>query len=1369
MLGTNQYDLTWEHFADLHADKEIAFENLCRSLFKRELCVENAILHSDPNHPGVEVAPVLSRDGKNYISFQAKYFDNTIGSNGYKQIKKSAEQAIKHYKGELNIIYLYCNIDVTETSKSYTEIKKTLKDAGIDIILITGQTILDCVIEYPTVLSCYFGLDILDASWFQRNLQISLNNLGRRYNSLFNVNTEAQRDLSIFLREDAGIEAINEKKKDLLAEIEDIRWKCDSEYRKIINDLSSIVKSMPDITAETIYDALKWEDDFRKYGQTIFNDLQVKRDEIHAKIDDCDKKDSAYEKLLNTAFIVDHLIELPTYLGLSEKEREYITDRVILVTGEMGTGKSQLLAISTKKILENTRPAILLLGQTYTSNEHIETQIMNGLDGLSSGQSFESLLAVIDEKAYSAGGDAVIFIDAINESRNREIWKNGINGLIVKIEKFQNIRLVISLRTGFEELTLSEKVLSDRKNGRIAEIVHHGLNDDSPNGIYEFLSNRGIPFSPEYYLQNEMTNPLFLMWFCQTYTGQEQGLTDLIGRVINQADIEASKEAGFGEAVGGLRELLYYLIDIEKEKPITKPVLLNSPMWTMYGVTNKTAYIKAIERAGVLASYVRNQEEIFYIGYNLLEDYLKASRIIEQEQDKGKIREYCKSQLLAIDEEGNVDNYGNESVFAMISSLYAMKYGEECIDIVDCVTDDWAKERLVDQYVGTFTWRSSCVKLEDFLELINKYHVSPKRVWDIFIENATKENSELNAMGLTNLLNKYELNRRDYLWTIKINDLSEKDRIVSLAYFIEEGNKFEGLSENRAFLLLTLFSWILSSSNRTLRDRISKAMVEIMKSHFGLCKRLLEIFKSVNDPYIIQRIYGTVFGAVVKRIADFRTEFTELAEWIYNEIFDQTYVYPDILLRDYARLIIERFLWEYPEDEKLFDISKIKPPYKSVPIPKVEEVDYSDKQFEQPGVWNLLFSMKFDLPVKGVGMYGDFGRYTFLSAVNHFKEVDIANIYYYALRFIFDNLGYCSKYFGKYDSNREGFDRHHVKKIERIGKKYQWIAMYNILARLSDKYKLKGWDWNDNTDYFYNGPWDPYVRDFDPTLNIRIKPAKNMLKIELPEYGDESFLPFGASDLDVEKWIISEDKMFQNFQERLIQKDESGTEWVSLYFYQENKLQPPNEEISLIEFPNGEQHIWASASMYIVTDEMEKLTEEELIDSGFIQSRSSYTRDCYSLFSREYAWSSGYKAEFAVPEEDDDRATIKAIPASINILWEEEFDASQEETTSFMIPAGSIIQEMKLYEKSVDGIYYYDGEIAACDLKVLGNEKSELVIRRDILNQYMVKKKVKLFWCIEGEKQYFLGGYNQKWQRREGYFLYESNEINGHMRIVDNI
>ena len=60
----------------------------------------------------------------------------------------------------------------------------------------------------------------------------------------------------------------------------------------------------------------------------------------------------------------------------------------------------------------------------------------------------------------------------------------------------------------------------------------------------------------------------------------------------------------------------------------------------------------------------------------------------------------------------------------------------------------------------------------------------------------------------------------------------------------------------------------------------------------------------------------------------------------------------------------------------------------------------------------------------------------------HFKDVDVANVYYYALRYILEDLGYCSKYFGEYDSHKAGFDRHHVKRVERIGKKYQWIAMY---------------------------------------------------------------------------------------------------------------------------------------------------------------------------------------------------------------------------------------------------------------------------------------------------------------------------------------
>ena len=69
------------------------------------------------------------------------------------------------------------------------------------------------------------------------------------------------------------------------------------------------------------------------------------------------------------------------------------------------------------------------------------------------------------------------------------------------------------------------------------------------------------------------------------------------------------------------------------------------------------------------------------------------------------------------------------------------------------------------------------------------------------------------------------------------------------------------------------------------------------------------------------------------------------------------------------------------------------------------------------------------------------------------------------MQFIRDSLGYRDELLGEYDSRQRYsyFSRSETKKIERIGKKYQWIAMYNILARTSDHHLLKEWN-EDNFD-----------------------------------------------------------------------------------------------------------------------------------------------------------------------------------------------------------------------------------------------------------------------------------------------------------------
>ncbi|ORN63908.1 hypothetical protein, partial [Staphylococcus aureus] len=78
------------------------------------------------------------------------------------------------------------------------------------------------------------------------------------------------------------------------------------------------------------------------------------------------------------------------------------------------------------------------------------------------------------------------------------------------------------------------------------------------------------------------------------------------------------------------------------------------------------------------------------------------------------------------------------------------------------------------------------------------------------------------------------------------------------------------------------------------------------------------------------------------------------------------------------------------------------------------------------------------------GAYGDFGRYVFGYAVRNWvkgfkSDQDLSNI---ALMRIFE-MGYDAKLHGEFDMWVNRYDNFN-NSIERISKKYQWIAYYEI-------------------------------------------------------------------------------------------------------------------------------------------------------------------------------------------------------------------------------------------------------------------------------------------------------------------------------------
>lgn len=1033
----------------------------------------------------------------------------------------------------------------------------------------------------------------------------------------------------------------------------------------------------------------------------------------------------------------------------------------------MGTGKSQLLANTAKKIIDNDNLVILSLGQTYINDESIEKQFLKSLKGDISNISFEDILKNMDEYAYLNNCYSVIFIDAINESNNRDIWRHGINSLISVINKYPRIRLVISLRTGFEKLTLSEKVINDITEGAIASITHRGLDHEDIDGVFVFLANYKIPVSPEIYLKQEIFNPLYLTWFCQTYKGESQDLLALIKEVLNKADNEASKAANFTEPIGLIKKLLNeYIENKQKKNIISKEDLLALNCWQLYGVTNKIPYIKSLERSGIITSFILDEKEIYYISYNLLEDYISASWIIENKSDE-ELKEYALHNLFEINHEAQILNGGNASLFSMIAALYSIKNNKECISFIDDLAENEHKRLVIEEYFRTFCWREYNDSLESFIASLDKYKVSPNIVWQIFVENSTKVNNELNAIGLNRVLNKYSLTRRDYLWTIFVNDLNELDIIIKYAYYIEKGNTLESVSEEKIKLLLILFSWFLTSSNRVLRDRISKAMIEILKHRFALCKYLLNLFKAVNDPYIIQRLFGIVFGAVMKRGLKAEGNFEGLAVYIYKEIFCKEEVYPDILLRDYARLIIERFIYEFPNKESNFENKIFKPPYTSQPIPRGTVIDYYKSEHYSGGRGCICSSMMFNSKVKSGGMYGDFGRYVFQAALSYFKNVDEDNIYYYAMDYIFNTLEYSDDLFGEYDKCRSGYwDRFSMRRTERIGKKYQWITFHNILARISDSHKLSSIYSNDNEELQYNGAWNPYIRDFDPTFNTR----STINSIDYPTFDEDSFnnslfLHHDASEEELDSWLKNPDNMFNEFPDRLIKKAADGTEWFSLIVSKNNQFRIQDaDEYNL--FIRGNQDIWISLVMYIIKTN-EDVTLDKLESSEYIGTTINNIPTCYCLYNREYAWSPGYNDEFCNDANYNEEGRFKAIPASINFLWEEEFDASKENTISFYIPVGKIIQSMGLYQKDIDGVYYYNDEIVAFDQSLNDGKPAELLIRRDVFDKFLEENEYKAFWSVKGEKTFFLDNRAAKWSNWSGCFLYNNNKIEGSFKCID--
>ena len=1390
--------ITWEGFVACNPDKRTSFENMCRLLFKKTLCNNDVLDHSNPNNPGIEIEPVVGKDGKR-ISFQSKFFDY---KTDYTQIHHSAETTVKYYSGLVDIVYLYCNTEVNTNQGTYTNTVSLLQQHSIEIRTITNQTLLDQIIDIPEIAMAYFGAHDLDENWFGRNVQAGLNNLGARFNRDFNVNTTANKYIDLFLHNTDGISLINQRKTDSINEIEKVGWN-QFEYRAFVSRLIVFIRDIPDISAASISDCLQWNDGIRAEFSQDFSDIKKKYDDLEKYIFEGDKcpQDQEQNKIYELHRLGE-LLDFSDLLTFDENEQYAMLNKMMVISGAAGTGKSQLFAVSAKKVLDYGGHAVFLLGQSFINYSYLEEQLKSNLHISYGLEEFVNILECVGEKTRQ---QIPVFIDAINESTYREIWKNDLYWLYSLIQQTKFVRLAVSVRSGYEPFVFNENIKTLIEDHTISSIEHQGFADDSINSIRAFLNHYGVPFYPAYYLDSEFSNPLFLYLFCQLYKPEDAQrgfrIFELFDRLLKKTNREILKKNGIEADSYILGELINQIAEKQievRKKHLSKAEISGLSFWNDNGIVNKLDSLSILTKNGVIYSFASNGIEYYRLGYELLENYCCAKYIVEKYDNKDDLRNYLANDLLKI-EDGNFQWHYNKGVFIAICGLYAEKFDEECIDIIDDLKDDFLSVSIVRPYLESYSLRkASAIKSDFFLSYCNEHNIHPNNFFSILFENSVKKNHPLNAEFLHQVLMGYSLTHRDYIWTIAINSLDYDSRVRQIIEFLVKGNTFDNIDSDTVWLLLILLTWLLTASDRILRDNASKAIVELLKNHFELCLPLLKKIEGVNDPYVSQRLYGAVFGACVKRTAGNQEEYKSLAEYVYTSFFCQGDVYPDILLRDYARLIIERFSYEYP-DALTIDRTIILPPYHTEPIPTIEGKETGSdaekiddiKESMQPDTHHPPFH------------WGDFGRYIFQSALDDFEDINIDNTYQYALHYIFDELGYQKELFSAYDRQRRpiGVNYSQTKKVERIGKKYQWIAFYHILAIVSDNHKKKK-QYDDDTDTFL-GPWQIGVRDFDPTVNPFLPISPDIPTFTFADYHHD-FIPFNSTEDVVKSWISEKGSFLSDLPSTLVMKDTNGVEWIKLYSY--DKVEILSEDT--IELLGSKRQILeAFTEGYIVKkDDLEKITvalqsinlhKEKLPESG----------ESLDAYIREYSWAlasnpiddDGWQdlesytekmievpaystdvvydpieGQWSIQIEEDhtefvrEKAFVaKLLPAFHRITWSSEYDASMEDAVYYNVPCRSLMKYFNLMNGTNDGCYYVNGELVACDIKGIDNSGS-LVFRKDYLDRFLDETSCKLIWVSHGMKDFLYTSSDQRFQYYGGVLCYDGQTAQGEIdRIQD--
>jgi hypothetical protein len=1048
--------LNWNAFEKLPGGAEVNFEMLCRALIRRHYA-RYADFAALAAQPGVEFHLHLCKrctlgDPEQWYGWQCRWYDlpggRALGTVRRNKIQKAIATTEKELPGITDWV-LWTKRPLTKADqKWYYGLKTQMR-----LRLWTSAEVEEHLSGDAEILrGTYFGELVLTPDRLINLHEVAVAPIRRRWRPEVHQTVDAERALRRMLAETKTWDNL----RSLAGQLETESAAIGSDFKDLpilLADAMTEVASLARTVATALADV-----------HTVLDrgDLDLLRQQLEnrpaipsQKLIELPRKLRARRH--HAALVVTNILaDLRWARELLDKVETHIGKSLMAITADAGCGKTQLAAQLTAAV--GDRPAgILLHGRDLHAG--------HGLDDLSHHvvvqgnpvPSMEALIAAVDAAGQRAHRRLPIVIDGLNESEDPRNWKASLASLHETLRQYPYVFLVCTVRTAFADEALG----SDIDRLEIPDFGH-----DTVEAIRRYFVHYRInPVDAELPIEL-LSHPLTLSLFCEVTNPtrkREVGIEAMPGSLTSLFD-RYLKQAAERIAELAPRTRRYYEQDVRRALDE-----IGTALWDQYtrGLDERDlrqrlgdearpwneSIVRALEQDGVILRVPGETLGVILVTavYDPLAGHLMANAILRSHGRTGFENWVRDPSTIA-------------ALAGPISDRHplAMDMFRALVGLVPCQFHRQQLWPLLDEPLRTAALREAAnlegayldaQTVEELAILAAKSANEPRDLLDQLWHTRGAPDHPLNAEFLDAVLRPMAMADRDVRWTEWTRCNSEE--------LLDDLQRLEKRWRNRADrspadrLRAKWVMWTLTSTVRQLRDQATRTVYWFGRydptALFDLTLKAL----AINDPYVPERMTAASYGIAMALHNDEQfanISLSKYARTLFKHLFAKNAPSSTthILMRDYAKHTIDVALLHNSKLLNSRERMRLTPPFKEGGIRVWGKSEDSNKDEYRDGNYPFGF---------------DFNNYTIGYLIPKRNNYDFNDPEYLKVKanmwWRIYGLGYSLEKFGEIDKRiaRNSFYRHGREanggKTDRYGKKYCWIAYYEIAGFRQDKGLLR--------------------------------------------------------------------------------------------------------------------------------------------------------------------------------------------------------------------------------------------------------------------------------------------------------------------------